>query len=80
MYESVLEIDVHGFNAYQAKTAIDAKIKNPHGAYRIRVIHGYHNGTVLSEMITREYKNNSKVLRIERGLNIGHTDLVLKEL
>ncbi len=80
MYESVLEIDVHGLNSYQAKTLIDSKLKKPCGAYRLRIIHGYHGGSVLSEMITKEYKNNSKVLRIERGLNIGQTDLILKEL
>ena len=80
MYDSVVEIDVHGLNSYQAKTLIDSKIKKSKGAYRIRVIHGYNNGSVLRDMILMEYKNNKAVLRIERGLNMGQTDLVLKEL
>ena len=43
------------------------------------MIHGYHSGTALRDMIRREYGNNSKVKRIEFGLNQGETDLVLRE-
>lgn len=81
MFESVIEVDVHGMNAYQAKTAIDSKLKKAKGVYRIRVIHGYNNGTVLRDMIRREYGGNHKtVKRIELGINQGQTDLVLKEI
>ena len=81
MFESVIEVDVHGMNAYQAKTAIDSKLKKAKGVYRIRVIHGYNNGTVLRDMIRREYGGNHKtVKRKELGINQGQTDLVLKEI
>lgn len=79
MTESVIELDVHGCTLYQARVAIDAKLKRANGAYRIRIIHGYHGGTVLRDGIRREYAKNPKVLRVELGLNPGETDLVLRE-
>ena len=45
MTESIIELDVHGMTLYQAKVVIDAKLRRSAGAYRIRVIHGYHGGT-----------------------------------
>ena len=44
------ELDVHNMTKVQALTAIDAALRraNP-GVYRIRVIHGYHGGTVLRD-------------------------------
>ena len=80
MFSSVIEVDVHGMNCFKAKTVIDAKLKKAKGAYRLRIIHGYNNGTILRDMIRKEYKNHKAVLRIELGLNQGQTDLVLKEL
>ena len=58
---------------------IDAKLRRSAGAYRIRVIHGYHGGTSLRDGIRKEYAKHPKVLRIELGLNPGETDLVLRE-
>ena len=81
MFEAVVEVDVHGMNAFQAKTAIDAKLRKSKGAYRIRVIHGYNSGTVLRDMIRKEYGGNHKLVkRIELGINQGQTDIVLKEI
>ncbi|NLB16944.1 MAG: Smr/MutS family protein [Clostridiales bacterium] len=77
----VAELDVHGMNKTQAKTAIDARLrKADRSIYRIRVIHGYHGGTAIRELVRKSYKNHPKVLRIEFGLNQGSTDLVLREL
>jgi len=77
----VLEIDIHGMNQYQAEIAIDAKLKSAgRSLYRIRIIHGYHGGTSLKEMIRARYRNHPKVKRIEIGLNQGVTELVLREL
>ncbi len=80
MFESVLEVDVHGLNAFQARTLIDSKLKKAKGTYKIRVIHGYNNGTVLRDMIRREYSGKKGVVRVEIGVNQGQTDLVLKEI
>jgi len=79
MTESIIEIDVHNMTLYQAKIAIDAKLKRAKGAYRIRIIHGYHGGTVLRDAIRRDYAKHPQVKRIELGLNQGETDLVLRE-
>ena len=79
MNESIVEIDVHNMTLYQAKIAIDAKLRRAKGVYRIRVIHGYHGGTVLRDAIRRDYARHPQVKRIELGLNQGDTDLVLRE-
>lgn len=76
-----MEIDLHGMNTYQAKVCIDSKLKSTKkDVYRIRVVHGFHGGTSLKNMIHKEYRNHPKVIRIEMGLNQGATDLILREL
>ena len=80
-HAGIVELDLHGMNVYQSQIAIDAKLRQAKaGTYRIRVIHGYHGGTQLQQMIRRQYAKHPKVLRIELGLNPGQTDLVLREL
>ena len=75
------EIDVHNMTRTQAITAIDARLRRANSSvYRLRVIHGYHGGTVLRDAVRSHYKGHPKVLRIEFGLNPGETDLVLREL
>ena len=77
---AVLELDVHNMTRVQAQTAIDAALKRASGGtYRVRVIHGYHGGTVLKEL-AMSYKKHPKVIRVELGLNPGSTDLILREL
>ena len=49
------------------------------GTYRIRIIHGYHGGTVLRDMVRREYGAHPRVKRVEGGFDPGITDLVLRE-
>lgn len=76
-----LEIDVHNMTRTQAITAIDAKLRRANSSvYRLRVIHGYHGGTVLRNAVRTHYKDHPKVKRIEIGLNPGETDLILREL
>ena len=76
-----LEIDVHNMTRTQAITAIDAKLRRANASvYRLRVIHGYHGGTVLRDAVRAHYKGHQKVKRIEIGLNPGETDLILREL
>lgn len=72
------ELDVHNMTKTQAVTAIDAALRRADaGVYRIRVIHGYHGGTVLRDAV---YAKHPKVKRIELGMNPGETDLILREL
>ena len=78
MNQGILILDLHGFNQYQAKVLIDSRLRSFKG-YRIRLIHGYRNGSALQEMIRKTYRSHPKILRLELGLNPGETDLVLKE-
>ena len=73
----ILELDLHGKNEYQAKVAIDAALRRAKaGTYRLRLIHGYHGGTALRDMVRRDYA--TKCLRV-LSLDNGRTDLVLRE-
>lgn len=80
MDSGIIELDVHGMNLYQARTAIDARLRRAGaGIYRIRIIHGYRGGTALRDGIRKAYSGHPRVLRIELGLNQGVTELVLRE-
>ena len=78
---AIVTIDVHGMDKRSAKLYIDQKLAQAgSGVYRIRIVHGFHGGTELRTMVRKVYKSsNSKVIRVEVGLNPGETDLVLKE-
>ena len=81
MLSGFQEIDVHGMTKQQAITAIDARLRRSDSSvYRLRVIHGYHGGTVLRDAIRAHYRSHPKVRRIELGLNPGETELILREL
>ncbi len=74
----IVELDLHGKTVYQAGVAIDAALRRAgKGTYRIRLIHGFHGGTALRDMIRGEYAG--RVLRLETGIGPGVTDLVLRE-
>lgn len=80
-HSGIIELDIHGMTKYQAKLCIDSQLKKANTSiYRIRIIHGYHGGTQLKDMVQKNYRNHQKVLRVEIGLNPGTTDLVLREL
>jgi DNA-nicking Smr family endonuclease len=65
----------------QAITAIDAKLrKTDSSVYQLKVIHGFHGGTVLRDAVRTHYRNHPKVKRMELGLNQGETTLILREL
>ena len=75
------ESDVHNMTKVQAVTAIDAKLRKADSSvYQLRVIHGFHSGTILRDAVRAHYKNHPKVKRIELGLNPGETTLILREL
>ena len=75
------EIDVHNMTRVQAITAIDAKLRKADSSvYQLRVIHGFHGGTVLRDAVRAHYRNHPKVMRMELGLNQGETTFILREL
>ncbi|MBQ8507368.1 MAG: Smr/MutS family protein [Clostridia bacterium] len=80
MYESIIEIDLHGRNTYQGRVSIDAALRRSGPATcRIRVIHGCNSGTALRDFIRDEYARHPKVRRIVQGANPGITELILRE-
>ena len=75
-----IRLDLHGMTWWQAQAAIDAALRRAgRSVYRLELIHGYHGGTQLRDMIRRTYAAHPKVLRLELGLNPGITELVLRE-
>jgi len=77
----IIELDLHGMTKQQAKVCIESQLKRANNSvYRIRIIHGYHSGTGLRDMVQNDYRRHTKVLRVELGINPGITDLVLREL
>lgn len=72
-------LDLHGKNKYQARIAIEAALRRSKGLYRIRVIHGCHNGTALRDMVWGEYGSDPRVRRLAAASESA-TDLILREL
>lgn len=81
MNDPFVIIDLHGLRQEEAIRVIDRALAAAgSGTYEIRLIHGYHRGTSLRDMIYDWYKYDPKVKRIRPGENMGITVLVLKEL
>ena len=80
MQSGTIRLDIHGMNCAQAQAAIDAALRRAGGSvYRLEVVHGYHGGTQLRDMVRRVYARHPRVKRLEVGLNQGATELVLRE-
>lgn len=50
-------VDVHGLSASQAKRLINNIIVAIRRSFELVVIHGYHHGTAIRDMIYRELEN-----------------------
>ena len=80
MQSGTIRVDLHGMNCTQAQAAVDAALRRAGGSvHRLGVIHGFHGGTQLRDMVRRVYGRHPKVRRLELGLNQGSTTLVLRE-
>ena len=64
----IVTVDLHGRNTYRA------------GTYRLRLIHGCHQGTALRDFLQVEYGHHPQVKRLLRSPDGGATDLVLREM
>ena len=77
---AIEEIDLHGMTLADARDALDEALRHVDmSVYRVRVIHGFNNGTAIQDMIRREYRFHYKVIRVARGPANGQTDLILRE-
>ncbi len=76
----MLEVDLHGKTLYQARVMVDSALRRATRAdYRLRVIHGYRQGSAIKDMLREEYLRHPKVLRFESSFNPGETIFVLRE-
>lgn len=75
---AILEVDLHGKNAYQARNALDSALRRADASvYRVRAIHGYQGGQILKELVM-EYGQHPRVKAL-KAINPGCTDLILRE-
>jgi hypothetical protein len=73
MGAGIIELDLHGLNCEQAKTKIDRTIAAADGSvYMIRLIHGYHGGTQILNMIPGdEYRPRTLTSNTSSGFPDG---------
>ncbi len=74
-----LDLDIHNHTVESARKLITSTLKNlPPDVREINIIHGYHQGTALRDMV-RKY-SNSKIERKILGLNQGITTFIIKKI
>ncbi len=75
----MIEIDIHGYTEYDAMKLLEKFIVNcDENEKQILVIHGYHSGNVLKEMVRNSTKLRSKRIRRRKStMNQGETILEL---
>ena len=75
---SVVLLDIHGETAESARRQITHWLsKAPKSVREVRVVHGYHGGTVLQDMVRRELKH-PRIATKMIALNPGETRVILK--
>lgn len=68
----IVTVDLHGRNTYQAKVTVDALLRRAGaGTYRLRLIHGCHQGTALRDFLQVEYGHHPQVKRLLRSPRRG---------
>lgn len=74
----VLTIDIHNHTVYDAKQKLQLVVKiAPSEIKEIVVIHGYHSGTALRDMVRNDFRSK-RVARKYLSLNPGITSLILR--
>ena len=74
-----LDLDIHNHTVESARKLITSTLKNlPPDVREINIIHGYHQGTALRDMV-RKY-SNSKIERKILVLNQGITTFIIKKI
>lgn len=75
-----MELDLHGMNLHQARIATQSALRRASPAdYRLKLIHGYRQGSAIADMLRTEFLGHPKVLRLEASTNPGQTIFVLRE-
>ena len=64
MQSGKLRLDLHGMTCCQAQVAIDAALRRAGGSvYRLELVHGYHGGTQLRDMIRKNIEQTRAYFR-----------------
>ena len=75
-----VQVDIHEMFPADAKKKLEKLLAAVGDEVEVvEVIHGYHRGSALRDMVRRVYSRHPRVLRLEVGLNLGATDLVLRD-
>ena len=78
-YGWTIEADIHGMRAAEAKRQLELLISRADKNIReIVVIHGYHGGSALKEMVRTELRH-PRIQQKMLSLNQGETTLILKK-
>ena len=74
-----LEVDIHGMRAREAKEQLTILLNQADKSiHEIRVVHGYHQGKALQQMVRTELKH-PRIKRKLLSLNNGETILELTQ-
>ena len=77
--EEIIEVDLHRMPLWEARLVLeDTVTQAPSYVKEIVVIHGFHKGQVLMNMVRKEFKHK-RVKGIHIGMNNGETVLLLYE-
>ncbi len=71
------EVDIHGYTAAEAKKILIQKIAAAPKGCEITVIHGFHGGQALKNMVRNDLKH-PRIKRKILGLNQGETIIVVE--
>ena len=75
---TTMSVNLHQMTVTEAKKWLTQKVSSaPKNIREIEVIHGYHGGTALQNMVRNSFKH-PRILRKIQGLNQGSTTLILK--
>lgn len=78
-YSHRAEINLHGLNVAEAKSRLERLLVSlPPNITELIVIHGYHGGSALQNMVRMQLKSN-RIRQRMISLNPGETILILKE-
>lgn len=76
--EEVMAVDLHNMKGWEAWLYLDKVISSvPDGIKEIVIIHGYHRGQALLNMVRENYRNE-KVKKKFLSLNQGVTNFILE--
>ena len=71
-YRNEIIVDLHGMKCYEAKRLINNLLNLTKGTVKMIIIHGYHHGTAIKDMI-QTFKNSHITEIIPCESNLGKT-------